>query len=298
MGPGTWQTTWLLPSAAATELLLPLTLLIELRLGLAVAAPVGPELPPAPVLAVLLPPRFTVASPVLPAVPVELALELVALPVVALPLLLQSAVPDWARIASPDCELHEPLLVAFPDPAVAVGLAVELPLRAVASISTLEDESPELPPLPESPLVAVGLLVTVPELPSLLTSPALPDWALPPAATELLLPLVPFADVACGPALPVPVPPEFPPLPVLALLFTPELTDAGGVSASATTALVAAANTIPRAARLNAPSTLPACLAGELRGAPKVVSCCSVSMERREPRCPIAFVSIPKNSGT
>ena len=82
------------PSTTATELLLPDTVLVELKVGLAVAAPVLPELPPAPVVALLLPPRLTVALPVLPDVPVALALELVELPLVALPLALQVAVPD------------------------------------------------------------------------------------------------------------------------------------------------------------------------------------------------------------
>src|SRR5712692_7297076 len=83
-------------------------------------------------------------------------------------------------MASPDCEVQDPLLVAWPEPAVAVGLAVELPLVAVPETSILEDASPELPPSPEPPLVASGLEVTVPDVPLFFTVPEVPEVAVPP----------------------------------------------------------------------------------------------------------------------
>src|SRR5712692_1716819 len=201
-------------------------------------------------------------------------------------------------MASPDCEVQDPLLVAWPEPAVAVGLAVELPLVAVPETSILEDASPELPPSPEPPLVASGLEVTVPDVPLFFTVPEVPEVAVPPVATVLELPLVPLVLVPLGPELDVPVPPASPPLPVPAVLLTVLLSVAGVVpSASATTA-VAAANTIPSAAAPPTPNTRRASLARELIGAPEYVCGCAVSMELREPSCPITFVSILENFGT
>src|SRR5216683_1836049 len=82
------------PNAIATELESPETLLMVLTTGLAVAAPVSPELPPTPEVALLVALGLAVAAPVLPATPLELALELLALPEVALPLALALTSPD------------------------------------------------------------------------------------------------------------------------------------------------------------------------------------------------------------
>ena len=134
------------------------------------------------------------ASPVLPEVPVALALELVESPVVAFPLELALASPDCARMASPESALTSVSSEASPDPARALGLEVEPPVVALALTSALERASPESPPSPEPPLLALGLEVTAPELPVLPTVPELPPLAVPPpvvAATELLLPEVP-----------------------------------------------------------------------------------------------------------
>ena len=57
------------------------------------AAPVLPELPPAPVLALLLKLGLAVALPVLPEVPVAVAVAPLLLPLVALPLALEVASP-------------------------------------------------------------------------------------------------------------------------------------------------------------------------------------------------------------
>ena len=129
------------------------------------AAPVLPLLPPAPLVALLLKVGLALASPVVPEIPLTTEVAPLLLPLVALPSALAVASPLCARNPSPDSALTLPGtdFMAAPDPAFAIGLAIELPDSAEMSPSIEECESPESPPSPDPPLRAVGFDVMLPE---------------------------------------------------------------------------------------------------------------------------------------
>src|SRR5713101_2025053 len=76
-------------------------MLVEVATGLAVAVPVGPELPPLPLTALLEAVELKVAGPVLPALPFDVAAESVELPEVALPVMALPRALDVGSVADP-----------------------------------------------------------------------------------------------------------------------------------------------------------------------------------------------------
>jgi len=149
--------------AAATELLLPLTVIWEVRVGLEVAAPVSPLLPPLPLAALLDTVGLALAWPVLPELPLALALAPLLLPLVALPLASAEPLPEPDSTPVPEMAFTLEVIEALPEPAAALPSEVELPLLALISTSTSLSTSPESPPSPESPLVTSGSELTSPE---------------------------------------------------------------------------------------------------------------------------------------
>jgi hypothetical protein len=112
------------PVATATALESPLVLLVEAAVGLEVALPVSPELPPSPEVAPEVTLGLATAWPVLPDWPELVAVAPETLPVVTLPLALVVAAPESARMAVPELASTSGLEESLPYPAKAPGLAL------------------------------------------------------------------------------------------------------------------------------------------------------------------------------
>jgi hypothetical protein len=152
----------------------PVSVLPESTAGSELAVPVFPELPPFPVVAFDVDAGLDDASPVLPAVPVAVAVDEPVSPVIAVPV--ESAValpvlppvvvavaapvsPDRAvTFASPWCANAMPT-TAPESPDVAVACVIESPVVAFAL--GFEVASPELPVFPD---IAIGSEDELPEV--------------------------------------------------------------------------------------------------------------------------------------
>jgi hypothetical protein len=136
----------------------------EATAGSLLAPPVSPEVPPVPVVLLEVALGLVVAAPVLPAVPVDVAFELPELP--------ETAMPSTVVVASP---LGAPLAVAEPTPVLPdVADACASP----SSVSATEATGPDCPvPVPpfDVPVVQSALAVPVFDRATAIAGPAVPE---------------------------------------------------------------------------------------------------------------------------